>query len=179
MTDETAVEAAGLVKSYGAVKVLHGVDLRVARGSVFALLGPNGAGKTTTVRILSTLAAAGRRPGARRRHDVVADRRAVRRRIGLTGSSRPSTRCRPGEENLSMMGRLGGLPRGEARRRAAELLERFDLADAGGRRVGDVLRRHAPPPRPRRQSRRAPGRALPRRADDRPRPAQPAGDVGR
>jgi ABC-2 type transport system ATP-binding protein len=60
MTDETAVEAAGLVKSYGDVTVLDGVDLRVRRGSVFALLGPNGAGKTTTVRILCTLAAADR-----------------------------------------------------------------------------------------------------------------------
>ena len=85
MTDETAVEAAGLVKSYGDVKVLHGVDLRVARGSVFALLGPNGAGKTTTVRILCTLAAA---DGGRARvagHDVVADRHRVRRSISLTG----------------------------------------------------------------------------------------------
>ena len=96
MTDETAVEAAGLVKSYGDVRVLHGVDLRVARGSVFALLGPNGAGKTTTVRILCTLAAAGRGAGARRR-----PRRRRRRRARAAQHQpdravrRARRRCRP------------------------------------------------------------------------------------
>ena len=135
MTDETAVEAAGLVKSYGDVRVLHGVDLRVARGSVFALLGPNGAGKTTTVRILCTLAAADGGRACVAGHDVVADRHRVRRSISLTGQYAALDDVQTGQENLHMMGRLAGLPRGEARRRAAELLHRFDLVDAGRRRV--------------------------------------------
>jgi ABC-2 type transport system ATP-binding protein len=135
MSDETAVEAAGLMKSYGDVKVLDGVDLRVRRGSVFALLGPNGAGKTTIVRILCTLAAA---DGGRARvagHDVVAARRRVRRSISLTGQYAALDEVQTGEENLRMMGRLAGLPRRDARRRAGELLERFDLVEAGRRRV--------------------------------------------
>jgi ABC-2 type transport system ATP-binding protein len=135
MTDELAVEATGLEKSYGAVKVLAGVDLRVGRGSVFALLGPNGAGKTTTVRILATLI----RPDAGQARvagfDVVRDRRQVRRSISLTGQYAAVDELQTGEENLRMMGRLSDLPGRRARRRARELLERFDLADAGDRRV--------------------------------------------
>jgi ABC-2 type transport system ATP-binding protein len=135
MTDETAVEASGLVKSYGDVKVLDGVDLRVRCGSVFALLGPNGAGKTTIVRILCTLAAADRGQARVAGHDVVADRDRVRRSISLTGQYAALDEVQTGEENLRMMGRLARLPRGQARSRAAELLERFDLVAAGGRRV--------------------------------------------
>jgi len=85
MTDELAIEATGLEKSYGAVKVLGGVDLRVKRGSVFALLGPNGAGKTTTVRILSTLARADAGQARVAGFDVVRERHQVRRAISLTG----------------------------------------------------------------------------------------------
>jgi ABC-2 type transport system ATP-binding protein len=135
MPDETAVEAAGLVKSYGDVRVLDGVDLRARCGSVFALLGPNGAGKTTTVRILCTLAAA---DGGRARvagHDVVAARHRVRRSISLTGQYAALDEVQTGEENLRMMGRLAGLRRRDARRRAGELLERFELVEAGRRRV--------------------------------------------
>jgi ABC-2 type transport system ATP-binding protein len=135
MTGELAVEAVGLDKSYGAVKVLAGVDLRVERGSVFALLGPNGAGKTTIVRILATLI----RPDAGQARvagfDVVRDRRRVRRAISLTGQYAALDELQTGAENLRMMGRLSGLPGPRARRRARELLERFDLADAGDRRV--------------------------------------------
>ncbi|CAL9601567.1 Daunorubicin_doxorubicin resistance ATP-binding protein DrrA [Streptomyces sp. enrichment culture] len=136
MADEPVVEATGLEKSYGRVKVLAGVDLRVARGSVFALLGPNGAGKTTTVRILSTLV----RPDAGRARvagfDTVRDRREVRRRISLTGQYAALDEQQTGEENLRMMGRLCGLARRRARERAGELLERFDLAGAARRRAG-------------------------------------------
>jgi ABC-2 type transport system ATP-binding protein len=135
MTGELAVEATGLEKSYGAVKVLDGVDLRVGRGSVFALLGPNGAGKTTTVRILATLI----RPDAGQARvagfDVVRDRRRVRRAISLTGQYAALDELQTGTENLRMMGRLSRLTGPQARRRARELLERFDLADAGNRRV--------------------------------------------
>jgi ABC-2 type transport system ATP-binding protein len=135
MTDELAVEATGLEKSYGAVKVLAGVDLRVERGSVFALLGPNGAGKTTTVRILATLIRADAGQARVAGFDVVRDRRRVRESISLTGQYAAVDELQTGEENLRMMGRLSRLPRSRARRRARELLERFDLADAGDRRV--------------------------------------------
>jgi ABC-2 type transport system ATP-binding protein len=117
------------------VSVLTGVDLRVERGSVFALLGPNGAGKTTTVRILATLTP----PDAGRARvagfDVVRDRHRVRRSISLTGQYAAVDELQTGEENLRMMGRLARLPRAQARRRARELLDQFDLADAGRRRV--------------------------------------------
>ena len=135
MAERLAIEATGLEKSYGAVRVLGGVDLRVERGSVFALLGPNGAGKTTMVRILATLV---RAEGGQARvagFDVVRERRQVRRRISLTGQYAAVDDLQTGEENLWMMGRLAGLPRAEARGRARELLERFDLAEAGRRKV--------------------------------------------
>ena len=133
--EDLAVEAIGLEKSYGAAKVLAGVDLRMPRGSVLALLGPNGAGKTTTVRILSTLirADAGRAMVAG--FDVADERDRVRRQISLTGQYVALDELQTGEENLLMVGRLRGLGRAHARRRAGELLERFDLLEAGRRRV--------------------------------------------
>jgi len=135
MGNELAVEAIGLEKAYDRVRVLDGVDLEVARGSVLALLGPNGAGKTTTVRILATLG----RPDAGQARvagfDVVTERRQVRRRISLTGQYAALDELQTGEENLRMMGRLSGLSGAQARRRAGELLEQFDLAEAGRRTV--------------------------------------------
>jgi ABC-2 type transport system ATP-binding protein len=121
-----AVEATALEKSYGANRVLAGVDLRVERGTLFALLGPNGAGKTTMVRILATVAG----------FDVVRDRHRVRRAISLTGQYAAVDELQTGAENLRMTARLAGLGRSDARKRATELLERFDLVDAGNRRVG-------------------------------------------
>src|SRR5579859_6178736 len=135
MSDDLAIEASGLVKSYRDLPVLAGVDLRVPRGSVFALLGPNGAGKTTTVRILATLTEP---DGGRARvagFDVRRERSQVRRRISLTGQFAALDEAQTGEENLRMMSRLARLPRTEARRRGAELLEQFDLTAAGRRRV--------------------------------------------
>jgi ABC-2 type transport system ATP-binding protein len=136
MSNELAIEASGLTKSYGGVRVLGGIDLRVPRGSVFALLGPNGAGKTTTVRILATLSRADAGQARVAGFDVDRDRRQVRRHISLTGQFAALDAAQTGEENLRMIGRLAGLPRAAARRRAAELLEQFDLAPAAGRRVG-------------------------------------------
>ncbi|MEV6395653.1 ATP-binding cassette domain-containing protein [Streptomyces sp. NPDC051907] len=132
---DTAIEAHGLRKSYGEVEVLDGMDLRVERGAVFALLGPNGAGKTTTVRILATLTAADAGRARVAGYDVVADRARVRRAISLTGQFAAVDEKQTGEENLRMMARLSGLSRPAARRRAAELLERFGLADAGRRQA--------------------------------------------
>ena len=136
MADDLAVRTTGLVKSYRGVRVLDGVDLRVERGSVFALLGPNGAGKTTMIRILSTLVRADAGTATVAGHDVVADRRLVRRTISVTGQDAAVDELQTGAENLRMMARLGGLDRTQAGRRVAELLGLFDLSDAGDRRVG-------------------------------------------
>jgi ABC-2 type transport system ATP-binding protein len=129
------IEAESLRKSYGRVDVLTGLDLRVAPGSVFALLGPNGAGKTTTVRILSTLAKADGGRATVCGHDVAAAPGRVRSAISLTGQYAAVDEMLTGRENLLLMGRLRHLRRPAARRRAAELLERFDLVEAAGRRV--------------------------------------------
>jgi ABC-2 type transport system ATP-binding protein len=135
MTDGYAVQATGLVKSYGSVEVLRGVDLAIPRGTVFALLGPNGAGKTTIVRILSTLT----RPDAGTvrvaGYDVVAQRRQVRRAISLTGQYSAVDDLQTGAENLAVMARLARLSRVDGRRRTRELLERFELTEAADRRV--------------------------------------------
>ncbi|WP_240324065.1 ATP-binding cassette domain-containing protein [Streptomyces cavourensis] len=132
-----AIEAYGLTKSYGkpAVRVLDGLDLRVGHGSVFALLGPNGAGKTTAVRILATLTTADSGTARVAGYDVTAERSAVRRAISLTGQFAAVDETQTGEENLRMMARLTGLSRTAARRRAAELLERFHLTGAARRPV--------------------------------------------
>ena len=131
-----AIEARGLRKRFGRTDVLAGLDLAVPAGTVFALLGPNGAGKTTTINILTTLV----RPDAGSARvagfDVVGSPEEVKRRISLTGQSAAVDEVLTGTENLVMMGRLSGLSRRDARSRAAELLERFGLADAAGRRVG-------------------------------------------
>jgi len=138
MGDRLMIEASGLEKSYGAVRVLSGVDLEVEQGRVLALLGPNGAGKTTTVRILATLARADAGAARVAGFDVVAERRQVRRHISLTGQYAALDELQTGEENLRMMGRLSGLSPAAAGRRAGARLDRFDRAE-GGRRP------HAPP----------------------------------
>jgi ABC-2 type transport system ATP-binding protein len=129
------VEVTGLRKAFGSTVVLDGIDLGVAEGSVFALLGPNGAGKTTAVRILTTLS----RPDAGEvrvaGHDVVREPAKVRGVISLTGQSAAVDDEQTGRENLVMVGRLMHLGRAGARRRALELLERFDLVDSMNRRV--------------------------------------------
>ncbi|MFF5092215.1 ATP-binding cassette domain-containing protein [Streptomyces niveus] len=134
------IRATGLEKSYGRgderVTVLDGIDLSVERGTVFALLGPNGAGKTTAVRILATLADADGGTATVAGYDVRTQRRQVRRAVSLTGQFASVDEKQTGEENLRMMARLGGLSRAAARRRAAELLERFDLTAAGRRLAG-------------------------------------------
>ncbi|MBB4904463.1 ATP-binding cassette domain-containing protein [Actinophytocola algeriensis] len=136
MPGEPAIEATGLTKSYGSVRVLTGVDLHVPRGSVFSLLGPNGAGKTTTVRILTTLTSPDSGSARVAGHDLVRDRARVRRSISLTGQDTALDELLSGAENLRMMGRLCRLSRGKAAARADELLAQFDLVEAGSRRVG-------------------------------------------
>lgn len=118
-------------KSYGDHQVLDGIDLEVPEGSVFALLGPNGSGKTTTVRILSTLIRADGGQASVAGHDVVTAADAVRSVIGVTGQFSALDDLLTGEENLRLMADLHHLGRVPGRRRAAELLERFDLVEAG------------------------------------------------
>jgi ABC-2 type transport system ATP-binding protein len=130
---EPAVYVEGLRKSFGDVEALKGVDFEIAAGSIFGLLGPNGAGKTTAVRILTTLL---RPDGGIARvagYDVVEDEAILRTQIGLAGQSAAIDGNLTGLENLRMVGQLYHLPRAEARRRAAEVIERLGLADAGDR----------------------------------------------
>jgi ABC transporter DrrB family efflux protein len=128
-----AVRVERVVKRFGSTTALAGVDLEVAEGMVFGLLGPNGAGKTTLIRILATLLV----PDAGRAellgHDVVAESPTVRELLALTGQFAAVDELLTGRENLEMFGRLFRLSRAEARRRASELLERFELADAADR----------------------------------------------
>ncbi len=124
-----AISATGLRKSYGDKVVLDGIDLHVAPGTIFSLLGPNGAGKTTTVNILSTLTGADAGTASVAGHDLATDPDAVRGVIGLTGQFSAVDNLLTGEENLFLMADLHHLPRREGRRRAAALLERFDLTD--------------------------------------------------
>lgn len=136
-TRADAVIAEGLVKVYGKgeseVRALDGVDLRVPEGSVLGLLGPNGAGKTTTVRILATLLKADSGTATVAGFDINRQQHQLRSVIGLSGQYAAVDENLTGRENLTMFGRLYQLPKQEARRRADQLLEQFDLVDAANR----------------------------------------------
>ena len=132
---DLAVEAHGLTKLFGRARAVDGVDLAIPRGSVYGVLGPNGAGKTTTIRILATLL---RPDGGTARvlgHDVVHDAAAVRSRVSLTAQFASVDEDLTAVENLILLGRLLGHSRRQAKQRAHDLLEAFDLADAGRRQV--------------------------------------------
>jgi ABC-2 type transport system ATP-binding protein len=128
-----AIAATGLRKSFGDQVVLDGLDLAVPPGTVFALLGANGAGKTTTVRILSTLISADAGDAQVAGHDLAREPDAVRAAIGVTGQFSAVDNLLTGQENLLLMADLHHLARGEGRRRAAQLLDQFDLTEAGGK----------------------------------------------
>ncbi|UGQ13734.1 ATP-binding cassette domain-containing protein [Yinghuangia sp. ASG 101] len=131
-----AIEAEGLVKRYGRTTALAGVDLVAREGAVLALLGPNGAGKTTTVRMLATLIGPDAGHASVGGYDVVRDAARVRRLIGLTGQYASVDEEMTGFENLVLLGRLLDFSRADARARAGELLERFQLSDAAHRPPG-------------------------------------------
>ena len=140
-----AIAATGLRKSFGDHVVLDGVDLNVPRGTVFSLLGANGAGKTTTVKILSTLISADGGDVQVAGHDLAREPDAVRAAIGVTGQFSAVDKLLTGEENLRLMADLHQLARGEGRRRAVQLLEKFDLTEAARKPAstysGGMLRR--------------------------------------
>jgi ABC-2 type transport system ATP-binding protein len=142
---QAAIAATGLRKSYGDTLALDGIDLQVGEGTIFALLGPNGAGKTTAVQILSSLISPDAGEVRVAGHELARDPEAVRSAIGVTGQFSAVDNLLTGEENLLLMADLYHLDRREGRRRAAELLERFDLTEAATKTPatysGGMLRR--------------------------------------
>jgi ABC-2 type transport system ATP-binding protein len=140
-----AIEASGLVKSFGETRAVQGVDLAVRRGTVHGFLGPNGAGKTTTLRMLATLLLPDEGTASVLGHDVRTEPDAVRSRVSMTGQFGSVDEDLTGVENLVLLGRLLGLSRSAARSRAHDLLEAFDLAEAADRQVkkysGGMMRR--------------------------------------
>jgi ABC-2 type transport system ATP-binding protein len=135
MSEQPAILAEGLTKNFGTTRALDGLDLAVPAGTVYGLLGPNGAGKTTAVRVFATLL---RPDGGQAQvlgEDVVARAPAVRRFIGLTGQYAALDEYLTGRANLIMVGQLSRLTTAAAKRRADELLERFDLTEAATRAV--------------------------------------------
>ena len=132
---DVAIRAEALAKHYGDTRALDGFDLSVEAGTVCGLLGPNGAGKTTAVRILTTLLQADGGRAEVAGHDVAAEPHQVRARIGLSGQEPAVDELLSGRQNLVLFGRLNRLDKAAARRRAGELLDRMDLADAGDKAV--------------------------------------------
>ncbi|KWX08150.1 ABC transporter, partial [Carbonactinospora thermoautotrophica] len=133
--NDLAIRAEGLTKRFGSTEALRGLDLHAEAGTVLAVLGPNGAGKTTAVRILTTLLKPDSGCAEIAGFDVVRDAAKLRAHIGLTGQYAAVDEHLTGRENLELIGRLYHLGRRDAQRRAAWLLERFDLTDAAGRLV--------------------------------------------
>src|SRR5215210_5288310 len=130
-----AIEATGLVKSFGETRAVAGVDLSVRRGSVYGVLGPNGAGKTTTIKMLATLLRPDAGSACVLGHDIVREADAVRGVVSLTGQLASVDEDLTGRENLVLLARLLGVRRPQAKTRAGELLDAFGLADAAGRLV--------------------------------------------
>ncbi|HEX3925442.1 MAG TPA: ATP-binding cassette domain-containing protein, partial [Streptosporangiaceae bacterium] len=135
MTESLAIEASGLEKAYGSTRALDGLDLQVQSGEILGMLGPNGAGKTTTVRVLSTLLRPDRGTARVAGYDVIREATQVRSLIGLTGQYAALDESLTGRANLIMVGQLCRLSRKQAKQRASELLEQFDLTDAADRGV--------------------------------------------
>lgn len=132
-SDQPAITVEGLVKTFGEVRALDGVDLEVPTGSVLGLLGPNGAGKTTCVRVLTTLLKPDEGTVRVAGMDVVKEAAQLREKIGLAGQYAAVDENLTGTENLTMVGRLYGMKRADAKARALELLDRFGLLDAADR----------------------------------------------
>ena len=173
-----AIAVRGLRKSYGDQVVLDGVDLEVDAGTICALLGPNGAGKTTMVSVLTTLIRADGGDIRVAGYELPSQAAAVRGVIGVTGQFSAVDKLLTGEENLLLMADLLHLGRTERRRRTAELLDQFGLADAARQDGRNLLGRHAAAPGPGDDAGRASAHHLPGRTDRWTGPAQQAGAVG-
>jgi ABC-2 type transport system ATP-binding protein len=130
-----AIEASGLVKTFGDLRAVDGVDLSVRTGSVYGVLGPNGAGKTTTIRMLATLLRPDEGEARVLGHDIVHEADAVRSVVSLTGQLASIDEDLTGRENLILIGRLLGLSRAQSKERADELLDAFGLTEASARLV--------------------------------------------
>ncbi len=130
-----AIEASGLVKTFGSTRAVDGVDLAVRAGTVYGFLGPNGAGKTTTIRMLATLLVPDEGSAQVLGHDIVSEADAVRSKVSLTGQFASVDDELTGRENLVLLGRLLGYDKTQAKARADDLLDAFELADAAGRQV--------------------------------------------
>jgi len=130
---DSMIEAEGLTKRFGETQALAGVDLAAELGSILGVLGPNGAGKSTTIRMLTTMTRPDAGVGRVGGFDIVREAHAVRRIIGVTGQDATLDELLTGTQNLVLVGELSKLSRSRAERRAAELLERFELSDAAGR----------------------------------------------
>jgi len=135
MSETYAIEAEGLVKVFGRTRALDGIDLQVGAGTILGMLGPNGAGKTTTVRVLTTLLRPDLGTARVAGFDVRTEAPQVRREIGLTGQYAALDESLTGRANLIMVGQLCRLSKKQAKQRAAELLDEFDLTDAADRGV--------------------------------------------
>jgi ABC-2 type transport system ATP-binding protein len=135
MTERLMIEASGLQKRYGEQVAVAGVDLAVPAGRILGVLGPNGAGKSTTVRMLTTMTRPDGGTGRVAGLDIVRDARAVRRVIGVTGQDATLDEVLTGTQNLVLIGELSKMPRRDAQRRAAELLDQFGLTHAADRMV--------------------------------------------
>ena len=135
MTQKLMIEAEGLKKRYGTTQAVDGIDLAVEAGTILGVLGPNGAGKTTVVRILTTLARADSGWATVAGFNVQTQAQTVRRHIGVAAQDATLDDLLTGRQNLVMVAELSGLSRPAARERAEELLERFELVDAGGRLI--------------------------------------------
>jgi ABC-2 type transport system ATP-binding protein len=133
MTNSVMIEAEDLTKRYGDTQALAGVSLHASAGTILGVLGPNGAGKTTAVRILTTLALPDSGHARVAGHDVVAEAATVRRYIGVTAQDATLDDALTGRQNLVMVGELSDLRRSQAKARAVELLDRFELTDAADR----------------------------------------------
>ncbi|WP_216831131.1 ATP-binding cassette domain-containing protein [Alkalihalobacterium elongatum] len=132
---EYAIEALGLVKTFGKNRAVDGVDLKVPAGTVYGILGPNGAGKTTTIRVLATLLKPDGGTASILGHDLASEANQVRQRVSLTGQFASIDEDLSGMENLIMIARLMGYSRKEAKERAMELLRAFGLEEAAKRQV--------------------------------------------
>jgi ABC-2 type transport system ATP-binding protein len=135
MSETYAIEAEGLVKVFGRTRALDGIDLQVRAGTILGMLGPNGAGKTTTVRVLTTLLRPDLGTARVAGYDVRTEAAQVRREIGLTGQYAALDESLTGRANLIMVGQLCRMSKRQAKQRAAELLDEFDLTDAADRGV--------------------------------------------